>query len=188
MKKVLVMSVILVMCAAGGASAAYKGGEAGVTVDGSLAVATQTYSGSGAAVGFAVGVSYDLENLVKLREGKFLARADISSFAASKDEVFASLDSTRMPLFVGARYVLPFRTEPLNLFVEVGLELSFDKHEALFPGLLAKYSVSETNLGVAPGFGVFFPIGSNMVIGADARLHVLSNSYTSFMFSLGYNF
>jgi opacity protein-like surface antigen len=194
MKKVLILSVILVLCATGSVFAAAakaapaRTGGIGLTIDGSLSLATKTYSDSGAGLGFGFGASYDLENAIPLSKGKLLARADFNYFQASQDLGFVSLDSSRIPFFIGARYVLPLKL-PVDLFAEGGIELSFDKHQEanpIFFPLVAE--VSETNLGVTPGFGVTFPLGNNMSIGADARIHIISTGYTSFMFSFGYSF
>ncbi len=191
MKRFVAFSVALVMVLGLGAAGAFaaqpaRGGGVGLTVDGSLAIATETYSGSDAALGFGFGLSYDLSDAMRLSGKRLLARADFNSYQASAEYAFLSLESSRMPLFVGARYILPARTSPLDLYAEAGVEFSFDEHEEYIG--FYKYKVDKTNVGVSPGFGVIFPIGGNMSLGANVRAHIISNSYVSFNFTFGYTF
>jgi hypothetical protein len=184
------LTMILVLFATSAAFAAPAKSGVGLTIDGSISVADETYEGSDAGFGFGFGVSYDLSDVVKLGDSKLLARADVNILQGEQDLGFlGTLDSSRMPFFVGARYVLPINTQPLDLFAEAGLELSFDKYEVVYPFFAGlKNEVSDTNLGLAPGFGAVFPLGSNLSLGANARLHLITNSYMSFSFSLGYSF
>lgn len=191
MKKVLVLTMILVLCVAGGVFAAPAKSGVGLTIDGSVSVADETYQGSDAGFGFGFGVSYDLSDVVRLGDSKFMARADINVLQGEQDlGIFGTLDSSRMPFFVGARYVLPIKTQPLDLYAEAGIEMSFDKYEVSYSffGVPYKEEVSDTNLGFTPGFGAIFPLGSNLSLGANVRLHIISNGYTSFSFTLGYSF
>ena len=146
----------------------------------------------GSAIGFGVGVNYDLSE--KVTEN-LAARVDFSYAKWTYDYDFYTEDvevtMTRMPIFVGARYNAPM--EPVTVFGEAGLELSMDTIEyptgtgtlgGVFPNWTWTYDIktkeeSDTNIGLAIGGGVAYPVNEMISLGASARYHIVDNAYFS---------
>lgn len=193
MKKIILLCAVLSLLPASAALA--KTGE-GITIDGSLLAADETYKGSDAALGFGFGVSYGLGDMVRLGQGSLVLRGDIGVLRGSSENFYLELDSSRIPLFVGVRYILPLDLKPLDLYAEGGLELSRDKYEVAVPvflpgfraGFFAKSTISDTNLGVTPGFGAVLSLSDSFSLGLNARFHLITNTYLSFGLTAGYSF
>jgi opacity protein-like surface antigen len=191
MKKVLVIFFASVMISGLAVGSAFAAHEQGMMIDGSLSLATETVSGSGTTVGLGAGLSVDISDRVHLsdKKAKLQLRGDINYYNWDYDVFGINLSVTRVPVFVGGRYFLPIQgSSKVDVYVEGGLELSFDNVETALPFGIGKVSSSDINLGVTPGVGIEFPLQNNLVLGANARYHLITDSYMTLAVSLGYRF
>ncbi len=189
MKKLVIAIAALVIVAVGSGSA-FAAHTSGMQIDGSLSVASDVYNGYGATLGVGVGLSVDISDRMHLsdKNAKLQLRGDINYFSSSESFFGMDLEARRIPVFLGARYFIPMQSKStMDLYVEGGLEVSFDSFETGIP-FFGKVSVSETNIGVAPGVGLEFPLGDNLVLGLNARYHIVSGSYLSGSASIGVKF
>ncbi len=94
--------------------------------------------------------------------------------------ITSKVELTRIPIFLGVRYNLP--GEPVKVFFEGGLEVSLDEYEASLSGPIPfSRSESETNIGITPGVGISYLVSDTLLVGANARYHIIADAY----FSLG---
>ncbi len=187
-----VMLVATLLC--GSAFAAQASG-AKTEVDGMLSVGSDPVSGFGTAVGIGAGIGFDLSDSLRVSSGKLFGRADINYFNWSDTEFGTSLNYTRVPIFLGGRYYVPMSGSPVDIFLEAGLEISFDSVETAVPIFAppffgaVKQSENNLNVGISPGIGIEVPISNNgLFVGADARWHLITDSYFTFSFVLGKKF
>lgn len=160
MKKVLVVCVAVLLLGAGTAFAE------GISVDVTGIYATEPVSGMGSTFGGGIGLNYDLSDIKE----NLQARADVSYLKWSESGV----DLKSIPIFIGGRHILPL--EPVNVFGEAGFETSIDSN-----------GNSETNIGVALGGGVAYPINDAISAGLNARYHIQDNGYFSVGVFVAYN-
>jgi opacity protein-like surface antigen len=189
MKKLVIAITALVIMAVGSGNA-FAAQKSGMQIDGSLSFATDIYTGYGATFGLGVGMSADISDRMHLsdKRAKLQLRGDINYYSSDETLMGMSLSAKRMPVFVGGRYFIPMQSKSnMDLYVEGGVEVSFDKIESGIP-FFGKISVSETNIGVAPGVGIEFPLGDNLVLGLNARYHLVSGSYLTGAASIGVKF
>ena len=200
MKRFFVLSVVVLagLLLSGNAFAAKASSGAKTEIDGMLSIATDPsvggYGGSfGTTLGIGAGIGFDLSDSLKPNTGKIFGRADINYF--NWDETFwgTSLTYRRIPIFVGGRYYLPTSGGNVNVFVEAGLEFSFDKQDVAVPvfffGGALKSSRSDLNLGITPGVGIEVPLSNEgLFIGGDARWHIIDNDYFTLSLVLGTKF
>jgi len=148
-------------------------------IDASLVVASAPASGfdTGLGVTFGAGVMVD-KNLQ--------ARAEFSYFSWSATEFGVSVDYTRVPIFGGVRYFIPTQDNKLKVYVEGGLEISFDSVEVAVPGF--RSSESDVHLGLVPGAGIEVKINPNLGIMAGFRWHLITDDYLTFQGGLAYHF
>lgn len=190
MKKVLFLACLMALMIVPASAFAE-----GVTLDAGGLFATEPADGLGSEFGFRVGGSYDISEMVG---APVEVRADVSYIKWSEEESYTFLTSTataevefrRIPIFLGARYNLP--VDPVNVFFEAGLEVSLDKAEAtatisdpILGTMTLSADESETNFGFTPGIGVSYPLSETVLVGANARYHVVSDSYFTFGLFLG---
>ncbi len=188
MKKVLFLACLMALMIVPASAFAE-----GVTLDAGGLFATEPAEGLGSEFGFTVGGSYDISEMVG---APVEVRADVSYIKWSEEESYTFLGATataevefrRIPIFLGARYNLP--VDPVNVFFEAGLEVSLDKAEATATvsdpiPLTLSAEETETNLGFTPGIGVSYPLSETVLVGANARYHVVSDSYFTFGLFLG---
>jgi hypothetical protein len=190
MKKVFVIVFTAAMIFILNIGSAFAAHEQGMMIDGSLSLATETVSGSGTTVGLGAGLSMDISDRVHLsdKKAKLQLRGDINYYNWDYDVFGINLSVTRVPIFVGGRYFLPIQgSSKVDVYVEGGLELSFDNVETAVP-FFGKVSESDINLGVTPGVGIEIPLQNSLVLGANARYHLISDSYMTLGVSLGYRF
>lgn len=200
MKKVLVLCLSVFLLCAGSAFAAKKatkaaGGAPGLSIDVGGIVGTEPASGFGSALGFTLGASMDLSSVAN---APIEGRADLSYLSYKEEFTFGFVGASskielkyrRIPIFVGGRYLLPLQS-PAKVFVEGGIEVSFDKVESgvadPFTGRAIKVEASETNLGLTPGIGISYPVSPTVSIGGNARYHIISGSYFSLGAFVGFN-
>lgn len=204
MKRTVVLVLALVLLMAGSAFAQQRGKSASksasksaggdMVVDGMLSLATEPVDGFGMAIGFGVGFSKDITREAKMRQGKLMARGDLNYYSWSQDTFGVEVTLSRMPIFLGGRYYIPMQGQSnMDVYAEGGLEISFDKAEACLPSFFPGQppicgSASDTNIGITPGAGIEFPINNNMTVGANARLHLITDSYLTIGATLGYKF
>jgi opacity protein-like surface antigen len=186
MKRVFIVCMAVLLLCAGNAFAA------GMSVDVFGTWNSEVVDEFESAIGFGAGFNYDLSE--KVTEN-LAARVDFSYAKWTYEFDFmtedAELTITRIPIFIGARYNAPI--EPVTVFGEAGLELSMDSFEAALPittltGVFPNYSWTydietveedETNIGLAIGGGVAYPVNETISVGASARYHIVDEAYFS---------
>ncbi len=149
-------------------------------IDGSLGFGT----GPGdfdKGLGFNFGAGYILNNIDNLQ-----ARLDVGYFTFDRTFLGSTLDFTRVPVVISARYYFPI-SEPFRLFAQAGLETSFDSFDEL-TAFGFKQSKSEVNLGITPGGGAELFVNPNMSVFALGRIHIVSDHYVSMEFGAAYHF
>jgi hypothetical protein len=125
-----------------------------------------------------------------------LLRADLNYFAW-EDTITVpfvgtsfDIEMTRLPLFLGGRYVLPQKLgNSVIMYAEGGFEISFDAIEAAVcvPFVpCVPTSEDEVNFGITPGFGLAMPITNNLIAGVNGRFHVIADTYFSLMATVGF--
>lgn len=178
MKKVLFLVCLAVLLVVPGSVFAE-----GLTLDVGGLIGTEPADGVGTGWGFTVGGSYDVTDALQARMDLTYIKweDEVSAVVPPFGTVTAKTELTRIPVFMGVRYNLKTK---LRIFFEGGLEVSFDKAEVtLSSSSIGTISAdkSETNIGFTPGVGVAFPISDLVELGANARYHIISDSY----FTLG---
>ena len=189
MKYAIIMAATLVMLVTSAFAAAYA--KDGILIDGTVSIATEPSKGFGNGLGLGVGFGMDMTNKTSIRSGRLMARGDIYYYKWDASVFGVDVTLTRAPVFLGARYYVPVKAgSSMAVYAEGGLELSFDKSEAAacVGALCVKEGASETNIGISPGAGVEFPLGHNLSLGANIRLHMISDSYLSIGASIGHRF
>jgi opacity protein-like surface antigen len=178
MKKVLFLVCLAALLVGPGSAFAE-----GITLDVGGILGTEPAEGLGTDIGFTVGGSYDISEALQVRVDVSYISWDDEATAVVPvfGTVTAKTELTRIPIFLGVRYNLPAK---VTVFFEGGLEVSLDDYEvSLSNALIGTISVdeSETNIGITPGVGVSYLISDTVLIGANARYHIISDAY----FSLG---
>jgi opacity protein-like surface antigen len=196
MKKFLIVAVAALLFMGLGAGSASA---QGMQIDGTLSIATDPTDGffgfSDWALGFGVGMSMDLPQQGR-GAGKLQIRGDLNWYNWDVSGYgFGDFEYERIPVFVGVRYFIPMQSKgDVDLYVEGGAELSFDKVEVGIPALgplgfvIVKDEVSDTNFGITPGIGIEIPMANNLVFGANARFHLITDSYLSLGATFGVKF
>jgi len=154
----------------------------GVEMDASLVVASAPASGFDTGLGVNFGLGVRLPQIDK----NLQARVDLSYISWSATEFDVNVDYTRVPIFVGARYFIPTQNDKLKVFVEGGLELSFDSVDVVFPPF-GRSSESEVHLGIVPGAGIEVKIAPNLGIVAGARWHLITDDYLTLQGGIVYH-
>ena len=191
----IMVVILLASLLCGNAFAAKASTGAKTEVDGMLSIASDPVSGFGTTLGIGAGIGFDLSDSLKPSSGKLFGRVDINYFSWDETVFGTSLNYTRVPIFVGGRYYLPTSGSQIALFLEAGLEFSFDSVDAAVPvffppfvGAL-KSNSSDLNVGISPGVGIEIPISNDgLFVGADARWHLITDDYFTFSFVLGKKF
>jgi opacity protein-like surface antigen len=151
------------------------------TLDASIDLATAPVSGFDSTLGFSVGFGYELEQELQLR-------GDISYYSYDEDFFGDSLTYTRVPVAASVRKYFPLNPQKnVNIFVQGGLELSFDEVEVSVP-FFGKASESEVNLGLVGGGGVEFALSREFGLGGIAKYHVISDDYLTLGLYGAYHF
>jgi hypothetical protein len=163
----------------------------GAEIDGSVVLATAPASGFDTGFGVTVGGGAMLPQIDRNLQG----RIDISYFKWTASEFGFDLSYTRIPLLFSGRYYVPARDNRLKVYVQGGLELSFDKVEAAVPAFVPPFGVgtvkassSETRLGIVPGIGIEYKLSPTLGLVADARWHIITDSYLTLQFGLASHF
>jgi hypothetical protein len=160
-------------------------------VDGSVVLATAPAAGFGLGLGVTVGAGAMLPQINKNLQGRF----DISYFTWSASEFGADVSYTRIPLLFSGRFIVPTQDSRLKVYVQGGLELSFDKAEFAIPlpsppfafGTV-KGSSSETRIGLVPGAGIEYKLSPTLGLVADTRWHIITDSYFTVQAGLASHF
>lgn len=114
------------------------------------------------------------------------ARFDISYFDFSRNVPGTSLDYTRIPLVLSARYYVPLFGEQLKGFGQAGVELSFDSFDNM--DVFGKHSKTEANLGLTPGAGVEYFFNPQLSAFALGNFHLVSDTYFAMQFGAAVHF
>jgi hypothetical protein len=134
-----------------------------------------------AGFGFNVGGGYTLSSI----DSNLQARLDIGYYTFEQDILGDTLDFTRVPFAVGARYYIPI-AERLKLFGQAAVELSVDDFDTV--DVFGKRSKSEVNLGFTPSAGIDFELNRALSLFTTASAHLVSDSYFSMQFGAAYHF
>jgi opacity protein-like surface antigen len=171
-------------------------------VDFNLGYSAEAFEGFGGAFGFGLGTQYDLTKFSRKLD-KFYGRFDINRYSYSEEIFGIELKASRMPFFLGARYMHSLK--PVTIFGELGLELSFDSLEVatsatslssfdpitflpIYSSTSMKAEASETNYGITPGVGVLYGITNKVYAGLNIRYHIISDAYLTIGIFAGYKF
>jgi opacity protein-like surface antigen len=177
----------------------------GWIVEFALGLASEPAGDFGRGYGLGVGISQSFDSLFpgagnSTFTDNLLLRADLNYFSwddkISIPGASAEIEFTRVPLFLGGRYVFPQKLgNKVLMYADGGIEISFDEAEAAaciaaFPPFIltstcTSKSDSEVNLGITPGFGLVVPITDRVNIGANLRYHLISDDYFSGMATVG---
>lgn len=137
----------------------------------------------GDTTGYGIGMSLFLFHFLALH-------ADVNYFEWEESAPDLEWSYSRMPVFFGARYYTP-----VNIFLEFGWEVSFNKSESKYTGPLygiygygKSASHDSTTYGVSYGIGVEFPISEKFSAGVNARSHFMIYPYDTVGVSVGYRF
>jgi opacity protein-like surface antigen len=160
-------------------------------IDGSVVLATAPASGFDTGLGITVGAGTTLPHIDKNLQG----RVDISYFTWSASQFGVDVSYTRIPLLFSGRYFVPTRDNRLKVYIQGGLELSFDKVEAAitlpsppFAFGTVKESSSETRIGLVPGAGIEYKLSPTLGLVVDARWHIITDGYLTVQFGLASHF
>lgn len=172
MKKIMIITAAVLLAFSTGTQAFAKSEQVGnAEVDASLVWASAPASGFDSTIGLTIGGGAMVDKDIQ-------ARVDISFLTWSESFFGVDLDYSRTPITVSARYYVPMQQQELKVFVQGGLEMSFDKVETanpVFPGL--KASESDVRLGITPSAGIDYAITPELSIVADLRYHLITDSY-----------
>lgn len=156
-------------------------------IDGSVVLATAPASGFDTGFGITVGGGAMLPQIDRNLQG----RIDVSYFVWSASEFGVDVTYTRVPILFSGRYFVPARDSRLKVYIQGGLELSFDTVEVAVPVPFrgtVKESANETRIGLVPGAGIEYKLSPTIGLVADARLHIITDSYLTLQFGLASHF
>lgn len=183
MKRIIVIALTALMTLGLTVPAFAKEGRSDVEVDGSVVLATAPASGFDTGFGVTVGVGAMLPQIDKNLQGRF----DLSYFTWSDSQFGIDVSYTRIPFLFSGRYYVPARDNRLRVYVQGGLELSYDKVEVATP-FFGKASATETRIGLVPGAGIEYKLSPTLGFVADARWHIITDSYLTVQFGLASHF
>lgn len=173
----LVLALLLV---SGAAFAA----DSGASLDVSASVGTEPRGGFGTGWGVDLGGNVDFNRIgikVNLPENmKIQARASIGYYKWTDDGADPDRDYRRIPLDLGGRFVYTINPQ-LKAHGDLALEASFDKRDD-FGG-----SETDTRVGLVPGAGITYYLNDQLTVGAEARMHVITDSYATFGVNVGFS-
>ncbi len=189
MKKIALLILVVLVLLGMTATAFAKTVESyqqGVEVDASLVVASAPASGFDTGVGVTFGAGTMLPQIDRNLQG----RVELSYFSWSATEFGVDVTYTRIPIDIAGRYYIPTQADNLKLYLQAGLEISFDKVEAAGPSPFGTSTSSEStsNLGIVPGVGIDYKINQNLSLVADLRAHLISDSYLTIQGGVAYHF
>jgi len=159
----------------------------GVTLDGSLILATEPAGGYDSTVGIGVGVLVDLSSRMKTssKDMKLGLRGDLAYFDWEGNIYGTGVSYWRLMFFGGPRLTYqPGGRSDIAPYLEGGLELGYGEAEVVVPGI-GRSGSTEIDLGLAGGGGVDFFLTKNIKLGINARLHLISDSFLAIGFTLG---
>jgi opacity protein-like surface antigen len=159
----------------------------GVTIDGSLILATEPAGGYDSTVGIGVGALIDMSSRMKTssKDMKLGLRGDLAYFDWDGNFYGVGVSYWRLMFFGGPRLTFqPGGRSDIAPYVEGGLELGYGEAETVVPGV-GRSSSTQIDLGLAGGGGVDFYLSKNVKLGVNARLHIISDSFLTIGFTLG---
>ena len=202
MKKSAILGTFFVfMLVSAGAGLAQQ--EHGSSFDVFLGFGSEPDGDVGTGFGLGAGLNIPFTNIFNAgvasgAADNLMIRADLSYFSWEGDTTtpVVSIDEeiTRIPLFLGVRYFVSadsIKTEGLGIYAEIGIELSFDNEEVKITntslGTSVKDSDDEINFGVPIGAGIQYYISEKLYLGFNARLHIITDGYFTFIGSIGFD-
>ena len=185
MKRIVIITAAVLLALSAGTQAFAKSEQMGnAEVDASLVWASAPASGFDSTIGLCIGGGTMVDKDIQ-------ARVDLTFLTWSESFFGADLDYSRTPITVSGRYYVPMEQNDLKVFVQGGLELSFDKVEVAMPDFFGGYvkaSESDVHLGITPGAGLDFAIAPQLSIVADVRWHIITDSYFTLQAGVAYHF
>ena len=186
MKSFAVIAAALLMIAAGAGSAAAEEENIRAFFDGTLSIGSEPAGGFGKTTGFGVGESVDITDSMKLsdKNAKFHLRGDLAYYKWDDMQFGFDVSYQRIIFFFGGRYFIPMSGRGgVAPYLEGGLELSYDDVEKA--NSAGTVIVTDINLGLAGGAGLEIPLADDLVLGFNARFHVIDGSFLTLGASLG---
>jgi Outer membrane protein beta-barrel domain len=176
MKKIMIITAAVLLALSTGTQAFAKSEQMGkAEVDASLVWASAPASGFDSTIGIAIGGGVMLPQIDKNLQG----RVDITFLSFDGSFFGTDLTYSRVPITVSGRYYIP-TDQTVKVYGQGGLEMSFDKVEAGVPGFPGfTTSESSINIGLVGGVGVDIAITPQLSFVADARLHLITDSYVT---------
>jgi hypothetical protein len=188
MKKVLLLLAVFPLVLPGTASAQ---GRMGFDISGNYA--TEPKSGFGGEFGFEVGFNADFATLgVPITLGENIqsqARVSVGFYDFDRTFQGINVDYERIPVFLGGRFIMPV-SPPLNVYGDLGFELSFDKEDrpGISPlGVPFVDSKRSLRFGVRPQVGIIYRITESVFLGANLGYHLIKDDYCTLGAMVGLN-
>lgn len=127
MKKLMIVSLAVLILAFGTAAFAASQQMGDKEVDASLAIGTAPATGWGTGMGFDIGAGMMMPQVDPNVQG----RVNIGYMKWSQSFFGATVSFKRMPILVSGRYYIPMQ-QGLKAYVQGGLELSIDTARSSF--------------------------------------------------------
>lgn len=141
-------------------------------VDASFLYASEPLSGFNNTYGGNFGFGAML-NQAKTLQG----RIDYSPLQWEQSPYGLSLNYKRQAVAVSGRYYMSTYSEIVDFFVQLGVEMSFDKKESMSATFLTKTTTSDTNIGITPGIGIEIGFGPSLGFIISGRFHFITDKY-----------
>lgn len=186
-KKVLLLLALFPLALPGTALAQ---GRTGFDISGDYA--TEPKGGYGGEFGFEVGFNTDFATLgipIVLGENiRSQARLSVGYYDFDDTVQGLGISYERIPVFLGGRFSTPV-SPILDVYGDLGLELSFDDEERVRPGPPAPFvdSDRELNVGIRPQVGVAYRVTDVITVGAKFGWHIISDDYFTMGAVVGFN-
>lgn len=159
----------------------------GSSLEGFLGIGTEPRNDFGTGFGVGLGLNVDFNDVFNVSNPSstkdLKIRTDISYFHWEEDSFWADIDYTRVPVFLGLRYFVPrgkIKAPALGIFGEAGFELSFDDVDT------PRGSDSDVDFGIPIGGGIQFRVSDTTYLGLSLRIHLISNTYTTLLGTVGF--
>jgi opacity protein-like surface antigen len=149
------------------------------SVEASLNYGTEAFDGLGRQIGVSAGFGYGLNRNLE-------ARADLSYYRSSTNELDTNVAGSRVPLDLGVRYYYPLGDIDRNLsaYGQGAVEFSFDDWR---PGAY-RPTRTETRVGVLLGAGAEYALDPHFAALLRLQYHIIEDSYLSTGIGMAYHF
>ena len=185
MKKIIIITAAVLLAFSTGTQAFAKSEQMGnAEVDASLVWASAPTSDFDSTIGLNIGAGVMLPQIDRNLQG----RVDMTFLSFDGSFLGTNLTYSRVPITVSGRYYIPLQ-QPVKVYGQGGLELSFDKVDTAVPGFPGfRVSESSINLGLVGGLGIDVAIAPQLSFVADVRLHLVTDYYLTLQGGLALKF